>query len=360
MKIYLVGGAVRDQLLNRPIKERDYVVVEATPQQMMELGYKQVGKNFPVFLHPKTKEEYALARTERKTGKGHQEFDFEFTPNITLEEDLKRRDLTINAIAQANDGTIIDPYNGQLDLKNHILRHVSDAFAEDPLRVLRVARFAARFEDFQVHPTTLKLMQQIVKNHEIETLSAERIWQEFEIALKENSPWKFFTVLQDCGALQILMPEILSNLKKYLKALHNAVLLNAPNTVRFATLLHDLDTKLVKQICSRLKTPRKYHDLAIKTAAQKNNFKNALSLTPEHLLDVLNNLDAFRKKERFQEFLLACESHSNKIPSQEFQRLQKVYAITSTISGKEFLNQGLSGLEIKKALDQKRVKQLRM
>jgi len=358
MQIFLVGGAVRDKLLGEPVKERDFVVVGGTPEKMLSLGYRQVGKNFPVFLHPKTHEEYALARTEHKTGKGYTQFTCHSTPDVTLEEDLKRRDLTINAMAETLDGQLIDLHDGQSDLKNHILRHVSPAFTEDPLRVLRVARFAARFGDFEIHPETMKLMQKIVAAGEIEALVTERIWRELARALTEKCPWRFFQVLKDCGALAILMPEISPHLENALKALHIATTLSPEGCVRFATMLHDLDKETAKNLYRRLRTPRTYSDLAISVINHQNDFHHALKLNTEQLVQLLEKLDAFRRKDKFQQFLLACESYSAKIPSKEIQHLNNIHQIAAQVSGKIFAERGLTGEELKKALHEERVKRI--
>lgn len=358
MQIFLVGGAVRDKLLGEPVKERDFVVVGATPEEMLSLGYRQVGKNFPVFLHPKTLEEYALARTEHKIGKGYTQFTCHSTPDVTLEDDLKRRDLTINAMAESLDGKLIDLHGGRNDLKNHILRHVSPAFAEDPLRVLRVARFAARFGDFKIYPETMTLMQKIVAAGEIEALVTERVWRELARALAEKYPWRFFQVLKDCGALVILMPEILPNLEDVLKALHIATTLSQESCVRFAALLHDLDKETAENLCRRLRTPRAYHDLAISGINHKKAFQHALNLNAEQLLQLLEKLDAFRRKEKFQQFLLVCESYSASIPSKEIQYLRNVYQIAAQVSGKIFAERGLTGDELREALHKERIKMI--
>ena len=249
MKIYLVGGAVRDKLLGLPVKDRDWVVVGATPEDMLELGYQQVGKDFPVFLHPQTKEEYALARTEKKTGLGHTAFSIDAAPTVTLEEDLLRRDLTINAMAEDSEGHLIDPYGGQEDLKNKILRHVSPAFSEDPLRVLRVARFSARFAHlgFEVAQETLLLMQHLVNNNELSSLTAERVWQEVRRAIGEITPAFFFLTLRECYALGVVMQEIeslfgisLEKARLSLMALTKASELTPDTAIRFAALCHEL------------------------------------------------------------------------------------------------------------------------
>ena len=360
MTRYLVGGAVRDKLLQLPVKDRDWVLVGATSkdiEELMETGYQQVGKDFPVFLHPQTKEEYALARKERKTGVGYKGFDFD-TEEVTLEEDLLRRDLTINAIAEAETGELIDPFQGQKDLKQKILRHVSPAFAEDPLRVLRVARFAARYASmgFTIAPETKKLMQQIVNAGELQHLSGERVWQEFYKALGEHSPRSFIEVLHETGALQELMPELnqldgvpqppkhhpeIDTFDHVLRSLDQAVLLTQNNStsfdedekkaVCFATLLHDLGKgitpkellpkhheheekglPLVKAVCARFKIPKMHTQLALYACAEHLNCHKALELKPSTILKLLRRIDYFRKPQNLKLLLLVCEADSKR------------------------------------------------
>lgn len=344
MQIYLVGGAVRDELLGLPVDERDWVVVGATPEALTKQGYKPVGRDFPVFLHPDSHEEYALARTERKTAPGHSGFVFHTEPGITLEEDLERRDLTINAIARDDKGTLIDPYHGQADIKARLLRHVSPAFAEDPLRVLRVARFTARFAPlgFTIAPETLALMQQLVGSGELETLPPERIWQETRKALLSEQPAVFFTCLRDCGALAVLFPELdqlfgVPQPAKHhpeidcgihtLLVLEQATRLSDELAVRFAALVHDLGkgttpanilpkhhgheergVSLIKALCSRLRVPRACQELAVIVSRWHLHCHRALELKPETILKVLTATDALRRPERFEQFLLACEA----------------------------------------------------
>lgn len=308
MEIYLVGGAVRDTLLGLPVTERDWVVVGATPEEMLKLGYQAVGKDFPVFLHPKTHEEYALARTERKTGKGYKGFTFYCAPDVSLIADLERRDLTINAIAQAPDGKIIDPYAGQADLKQRLLRHVSPAFQEDPVRILRVARFSARFSDFSVHPDTLKLMRHMVDNGEVNALVAERVWQEFNRALQTTAPERFLTILSECGALPVLFPEIKLS-AAILAALAHAIEMTDSPIIRFAVLLHTLDEKSVLQFCDRYRIPKEYADLAQLTARWWKTYRNLNKSTPaQEIFILLKSLDARRRPERFQQFLSAANA----------------------------------------------------
>lgn len=350
MKIYLVGGAVRDKLLDLPVTERDWVVVGTTPEEMLKLGYKPVGKDFPVFLHPKTHEEYALARTERKTGKGYKGFTFYTDPGVTLEDDLRRRDLTINAMAESPDGKLIDPFHGQEDLNNKILRHVSEAFAEDPVRVLRIARFAARFGDFTIHPSTIHLMREIAVAGEINALVPERVWQELQRALGLQYPWRFFATLNDCAALAILFPEIADKFQASINILKTAAKLTHQESIRFAALLSHLDQQAVENLCSRVKAPAEYIDLALLVTKYQHNFHNALSLTAEELLVTLEQTDAFRRPGRFADFLLACEANSKKPPSPEMQRFQNAHKLAKEIPIRPLLDRGLKGEKINKEL----------
>ncbi len=341
MKAYLVGGAVRDRLLGLEVKERDWVVVGETPQSMERCGFKQVGREFPVFIHPNTHEEYALARTERKVAPGHRGFVVHADPNVTLEEDLRRRDLTINAMAMDAEGRLIDPYGGLKDLQNRILRHVSPTFAEDPLRILRVARFAARFAHlgFTVAPETLALMRQMVEAGEIDALTPERVWQELVKALAEDTPTAFFEVLRGCGANARLFPEIerLFGVPQPVKwhpeidtgvhtmmALAQAARLTPDTVVRFAALTHDLGKGLtparmwphhrshetrglipLAELCRRLKAPRVYHRLAEKVMRYHDYCHKVYELRPSTIVDVLYALDALRGDSSFEQFLLA-------------------------------------------------------
>lgn len=355
MEIYLVGGAVRDQLLGEEVKERDFVVVKSTPEEMLALGYRQVGKGFPVFLHPKSHEEYALARIERKVGKGYTEFTCIATPDVTLEEDLKRRDLTINAMAVDSNGKLIDPYGGQTDLKNKIIRHVSASFAEDPLRVLRVARFAARFGDFSIHPETMSLMKDIVKAKEIEALVPERIWQELARALQEKHPHRFFLVLKECNALEIICPEILNDFFNNIAVLQKATRLSDQGCVRFASLLYNLNRDAIKNICNRIKAPNRYCQLALLVVNNKNWFTNAETADAETLLQGFQQCDAFRRSERFHQFLLSCESHSKDIPSSAIKRLKLAHQKILGLPIKPLLEQKLSDKALKAAIDMKRI-----
>lgn len=342
MEIFQVGGAVRDKLLGLPVSDRDWVVVGATPQAMLDQGFRPVGKDFPVFLHPQSHEEYALARTERKTAPGYTGFAFHAAPDVTLEEDLLRRDLTINAIAMADDGTLIDPFNGQQDLRDKILRHVSSAFEEDPVRILRLARFYARFRPlgFTIAAETMALMQRMVTSGEVDALVPERVWQETQRALGEASPCAFFEALRECSALKKLFPEIDQLFGVPQTAIHHpeidtgihtmmvleqAALISPEPRVRFAALLHDLgkgttpqtewprhighearSLPLVRQLCERLKTPNDYRDLALLAAKFHTHCHRAAELRASTLVDTLQELDAYRRPERFEEFLLTC------------------------------------------------------
>jgi len=341
MEIYLVGGAVRDKLLGLAVKDRDWVVVGATPEEMTTRGYKMVGADFPVFLHPETKEEYALARTERKSGRGYKGFTVYAGPDVTLEQDLARRDLTINAMAEDASGRLIDPYNGATDLKRGILRHVAPTFAEDPLRVLRVARFAARF-GYPVAHETQALMRTLVESGEMETLVAERVWSELERALGEKQPVRFIEVLRECGALQRLLPELdalfgvpqppehhpeIDTGVHVLMVLAQATRLSADARVRFAALLHDLgkgttpptqwpkhqgheqhSVALVHAVCERLRVPNEFRDQAVLAARYHTHCHRAAELRDDTLLETLEALDAFRRPDRVEAFVLACEA----------------------------------------------------
>jgi tRNA nucleotidyltransferase (CCA-adding enzyme) len=351
MEIYQVGGAVRDKLLGLPVTDRDWVVVGATPAEMEARGFKLVGADFPVFLHPDTHEEYALARTERKTAPGYKGFTVHAAPDVTLEEDLKRRDLTINAMAMREDGSLIDPFNGAQDLKNKLLRHVSPAFAEDPVRILRVARFAARFVEFHIADETNALMLQMVKNGEVDALVPERVWAELERALGEIRPSRFFEVLRDCSALEKLFPELerlygvpqpaqyhpeIDTGVHVMMVLDQATRLSSDARVRFAALLHDLgkgttppdqwprhigheerSVELVKDICKRFRVPNDYRDLAILVARYHGDCHRADELRPATLMERLEALDAVRRPDRFEQFLLACQADIRGRPGYE-------------------------------------------
>jgi tRNA nucleotidyltransferase (CCA-adding enzyme) len=345
MQIYLVGGAVRDELLGLPVRERDWVVVGARPEELQARGFKPVGKDFPVFLHPQNGEEYALARTERKTGPGYRGFETLFSPDVTLEQDLERRDLTINAIAKDSDGGgLIDPFGGQRDLGERVLRHVSSAFVEDPVRVLRVARFAARFAPlgFKVAPETLDLMREIAARGELDALVSERVWQETQRALEMPAPARFFEVLREANALPIIFPELhalfgvpqpeqwhpeIDTGVHTLMVLEQAAKLSDDPVVRFAALTHDLGkgttppsewprhiaheqrgVALVEAMCDRLKIPNAYRELAVLVSRYHLDAHRVTELRDSTLLEVLERLDAFRRPARFEQWVLACEA----------------------------------------------------
>lgn len=311
MKTYVVGGAVRDELLGLPVQDRDYVVVGAAPQDMIALGYKPVGRDFPVFLHPETHEEYALARTERKTARGYHGFEFDAAPNVTLEEDLARRDLTINAMARDEKGELIDPFNGAEDLQAGILRHVSPAFAEDPVRILRLARFAARF-GFDIAPETDALMREMVESGEVDALVPERVWQELARGLMEKRPSRMLDTLHECGALARVAPELESLYEdrergeEALDALDAAARANEPLEVRVAALTKTLDPYAVEKLADRLKVPASVRDLAILASRHGNAIADADALHPEEIVDIFDATDAWRRPERFQDLLRAA------------------------------------------------------
>ena len=400
MDIYLVGGAVRDEILGYPVKERDWVVVGAHPDDLLSQGYQQVGKDFPVFLHPQTKDEYALARTERKQGHGYTGFALEYDPTVTLEEDLMRRDLTVNAIARTDTGEFIDPHNGRADIAAKTLRHVSDAFVEDPLRVLRTARFAARYAHlgFTVAPETTTLMSNIVSSGELKHLSVERVWVEMERALGERDPAVFFKVLRSCGALAALIPELeaLFNVPQNIEhhpeidtgvhtmmVLQQAAALTPSTTVRFAALLHDLGKgttpraewprhiahevrglKLVEALCKRLAVPNQHRKLAMLVCEYHTHCHRALELRAKTLMKLFSATDALRRPERFEDFLLSCEADSRgrlgleqrKYPQSDY--LRGALATIQGISAAQFTEQGLKGKAIGEALHAERIKQL--
>lgn len=401
MEIYLVGGAVRDELLNRPVTERDWVVVGATAEQMLAKGFKQVGKDFPVFLHPETSEEYALARTERKTAPGYHGFEVHAAPEVTLEQDLLRRDLTINALAKDADGNIVDPYGGLEDLRKRRLRHVSDAFAEDPVRILRAARFAARYAylGFDIADETNTLMQSMVEQGEVDALVPERVWQELAKTLTERKPARFFEILRRCGALKVIFPEIerlfgVPQPESYhpeidtgihtLMVLDQACLLSDNPRVRFAALTHDLgkgltseeilpshhgheerSETLVNALCKRLKIPNDYRDPARLTARYHSHIHRAGQQRPQTILKVLTNCDAFRRPERFEQILLACEADARGRKGHEQRDYPQAelfkHALKAAQSFKpqELIKQGLKGEAMKKAIHDGRLRQIK-
>lgn len=358
MKIYLVGGAVRDKLLGLPVKERDWVVVGASPDDMLKLGYRQVGKEFPVFLHPKTHEEYALARMERKTGPGYKGFAFDTSPTVTLEDDLIRRDLTINAMAETPEGELIDPYHGKRDLENKVLRHVSQAFSEDPVRILRVGRFLARYAQYGFHiaPETLALMQQMVKSGEVNALVAERVWKEWERALTEKNPEQFFEVLVHCGALPILFPELIPLLQTeqdYLAA--NKISSNP--IIRFAVLLHDLPEakKAIATISNRYRVPNNFRELAELTAKHYQQALNARNLNAAELLHLFISLDIFRREQRFHDFLIAIKmiATAKNLPFDP-NWLNTCAEAAKSVDVQALIAQGLDGQQLADKLKEKR------
>ncbi len=362
MHIYLVGGAVRDQLLQLPVHERDWVVVGSTPEDMLALGYQQVGKDFPVFLHPHTHEEYALARTERKTAAGYKGFAVHAAPDVTLEQDLIRRDLTINAIAQSQEGGLIDPFNGQKDLQAKVLRHVSDAFIEDPVRILRLARFAARFAHlgFQVADETHRLMQQMVENGEVDALVPERVWKELSRALASDHPEAFFSVLHDCGALTRILPALaplfLSTDRHpvVLKSLIQVSQRSADTRIRFAAILQHLPLEELNRLCRHLRVPKEFAELAQAVVQHVPALLQMPTPPAENLLRLLEQLDAFRREARFELFLEALKAL---LPDaqQPVQALQQALQAASKVQARQFVEQGLKGIEIKQALHTERL-----
>jgi tRNA nucleotidyltransferase (CCA-adding enzyme) len=397
MRVYLVGGAVRDRLLGRAVGERDWVVVGATPAELTDQGYTAVGKDFPVFLHPQSNEEYALARQERKVAPGYHGFTTVFSPDVTLEEDLKRRDLTINAMAEDTAGRIVDPYGGQRDLNDRLLRHVSEAFAEDPVRVLRVARFAARYADagFGIAPETRTLMAQMTASGEIAALTPERVWRETARALMEPRPEVFFETLLECGALGVLMPELaalngvpqppqwhpeVDTFVHVMLALSLAAQRQATLAVRYAVLLHDLGKALtpkdqwpshhrheergqgpIEILSQRLRAPNDCRELALLTSRHHTLVHRALELRAVTLMKLFAETDAFRRPERFDELLIACECdargrtglESRPYPQADYLRHMLAEAKSATLSPKE--REGLDGLQIGLAIHERRL-----
>ncbi len=398
MKTWIVGGAVRDALLGLPVNDRDWVVVGASPQQMAEAGYLPVGKDFPVFLHPQTKEEYALARTERKTAPGYKGFAFHADAGVTLEEDLQRRDLTINAMARAEDGSLVDPYGGQRDLRDKLLRHVSPAFAEDPVRILRLARFAARFHEFSVADETAALMQQMVAAGEVDALVSERVWQELSRGLMERHPSRMFEVLRRCGALARLLPEVdrlwgvpqppahhpeIDTGLHLMLVLDMAAQLSAPLSVRFACLGHDLgkgttpeaewprhiahearSVALVQAVCERLRVPTDCRELAEAVAREHGNVHRSSELDASAVMRLLERCDAWRRPQRFSELLLACECDArgrtgfearSYLQRERLQRaLDAALAVNTAEVSAEALAKGWEGTAIGSAIRQAR------
>jgi tRNA nucleotidyltransferase (CCA-adding enzyme) len=398
MQIYKVGGAVRDRLLGKAVTDIDRVVVGATAEEMLSHGFRPVGADFPVFLHPKTGEEYALARTERKSGTGYGGFTFHASPEVTLEEDLIRRDLTINAIAEDDHGNLTDPYHGQQDLKARILRHVSPAFAEDPLRVLRVARFAARYapDGFSIAPETLALMQQLSESGELQALTAERSWKEISRALMENQPQIFIRVLRECGALKELFPEVdalfgvpqpalhhpeVDSGEHVLRVLEQAAIHQQPLSVRWACLLHDLGKgltperewprhiahehtglRLIKAVNARFKVPRDCQELAMLVGQYHTHGHRALELKASTLFELLQSFDIYRRPQRFEEFITACEMDARgRLGFEQRSYPQAGYLrgaaeAARTVAVQPLRDQGFEGPALGEALKRERLK----
>jgi tRNA nucleotidyltransferase (CCA-adding enzyme) len=342
VKTYVVGGAVRDELLGLPVKDRDHVVVGATPEEMAKLGYKPVGKDFPVFLHPQTHEEYALARTERKSGRGYKGFTVYAAPDVTLEDDLRRRDLTINAIAKAEDGSLIDPFSGKKDIQQKVLRHVSEAFSEDPVRILRVARFAARF-GFKIADETMALMRKMVDSGETDYLVPERVWQEFSKGLMEEHPERMFDVLEACGLRERLLPE----LETQPEALSGSL------AVRFALLCWALAEDEVETLCRRLRVPNEPRELALLVSRNRSGLQSARR--PEELLELLKKTDAFRRPERFAEVLEVARLASH---GTDFARLEKARAAAAAVDAGAIAGKA-SGADIPRLIDEARLQAIK-
>jgi len=401
MQIYLVGGAVRDRQLGLPVRERDWVVVGATKEELEALGYRRVGRSFPVYLHPETGEEYALARTETKTGPGYRGFETHADKAVTLEEDLRRRDLTINAMAEDADGNIIDPYGGRDDLKNLVLRHVSDAFREDPVRILRVARFAARFSalGFRVADETLEIMREMVSAGEADALIPERAWRETESALGEVRPEVFFEILREVGALAVVYPELdalfgvpqpprwhpeIDTGVHVLMTLRQAAELTTSTEVRFAVLVHDLgkgttpkeilpkhtghevrSVNLIVGLCDRLSVPNRYRELAIPVARYHGLCHRAAELRPRTILRILEAVDSFRRPERFAGFLAACEADARgrkgleDRPYPQAILLRAALDAAREVTARPFMDGGLEGVALGEAIRQARTQAIK-
>jgi len=395
LSVYRVGGTVRDELMGRSSEDADYVVVDASPEEMRSRGFRPVGRDFPVFLHPVSGEEYALARTERKSGHGYHGFVFHTGPDVTLEDDLARRDLTVNAMARAPDGELIDPFGGYRDIERRILRHVSPAFREDPVRILRLARFAARFADFQVADETLTLCREMVAGGEVDHLVAERVWQEMSRALMEAHPSRFFEVLRECGALAVILPEVdelfgVPQVEKShpeidtgvhtLMVIEQAARLDASLSARFACLVHDLGKGLtpreqwprhiahekrglepIGEVCERLRVPSDCRDLALLVGEFHLHAHRALELKPATVVKLLERLDVFRRPERLGPFLVACEAdwrgrrglEDRPYPQRDF--LERAQAAALAVNARRFVEQGLKGPAIARAMHETRV-----
>jgi tRNA nucleotidyltransferase (CCA-adding enzyme) len=399
MKCFVVGGAVRDRLLGRPASDRDWVVVGATPDEMTAAGFVAVGRDFPVFLHPQTKEEYALARTERKTAPGYRGFVVHAEPSVTLEDDLRRRDLTINAMAEGVDGTLVDPFGGEKDLRDKVLRHVSEAFVEDPVRILRLARFAARFPDFRVADETRELMRRMVAEGEVDALVPERVWQELSRGLMESHPSRMFEVLRDCGALKAILPEVdrlwgvpqppahhpeVDTGVHLMLVLDQSAKVNAPLEVRFACLCHDLgkgttpeellpkhhghearSVALLRQVCERWRVPAACRELAEVVAREHGNVHRSETLNAAAVMRLLERCDALRRPDRFEQMLLACECDARgrlglqdrPYPQAERLRaaLKRAQAVDASAVVEAALSKGMSGPAVGDAVRRARV-----
>ncbi|QNK71316.1 multifunctional CCA addition/repair protein [Variovorax sp. PAMC26660] len=381
MKILLVGGAVRDRLLGRPVSDHDWLVVGATPEEMVARGYLPVGRDFPVFLHPETREEYALARTERKSAPGYRGFTVHASPDVTLEEDLARRDLTVNAIAlpaelvgadgqfEPDPEKLADPFHGQRDLRDKVLRHVTDAFREDPVRILRVARFAARFDDFTVAPDTMALMREMVEAGEADALVPERVWQELSRGLMETRPSRMFEVLRECGALAVLLPEVEVSAQR-MRIVDTAARLQASLAVRFACLVHDLGDEnqsvaLLQKVCDRWRVPVDIRELAEVVAREHGHIHHSAELDAPQLVRLLERCDAFRKPARFAEALLACECIARGRPgfkdapypprARLLAVLKTAAAVATDVVARQAQQAGAAGPQIGEAIHRARV-----
>jgi tRNA nucleotidyltransferase (CCA-adding enzyme) len=397
MKIYLVGGAVRDEQLGLPINERDWCVVGAKPEDLLSKGYRRVGKDFPVFLHPKTGEEYALARTEKKVAPGYDGFTFQTSADVSIDEDLKRRDLTINAMAKDNKNNLIDPFNGMIDLRNKILRHVSDAFKEDPVRILRTAKFAARFLSlkFEIDPSTIKIMSEMVEDGEINSLIPDRIWKETQEALSGENPHIFFEVLKKCNALQILYPEIIIDKNQQqskqnkkssthtLDALKKSAKISNVPEVRFAALVYrflgseklDINKALldrkkeniiaINEISRRLPIPSKYKDLALLVANSYKDYQQAFNLNPIAVMNLFEKLDAFRRPERLENFLDSCEAiesmdkTSAQLEPNQNKFLLDTFNAAISIATKDIINEEKNKIKISARIKNRRIRAIR-
>lgn len=400
LEVYQVGGSVRDRLLGLAAGDRDFVVVGSSPEELKQRGFRPVGRDFPVFLHPQTGEEYALARTERKQGRGYHGFVFHTGPEVSLEDDLARRDLTINAMALSSDGVLIDPYNGRLDLELGILRHVSDAFREDPVRILRLARFATRFGHFSIAERTLALCRSMVADGEVDHLVPERVWQEMGRALMHDRPSRFFSVLREAGALRVILPEVdalfgvpqppephpeIDTGRHTLMVLDRAAELGGGLPVRFAALVHDLGKALtpraewpahhghehrglplIRSLCQRLRVPNDCRDLALLVGEFHLQAHRAAELKPATLVRLLERLDAFRRPQRLASFLLACQAdHLGRLglesrPYPQAEVLRQALAAASSVAVQPLMDQGLNGAGLGRALHEARIQRVTM